>query len=51
VEKLARLGFEPAPSTPAQFSEVLRSDLKKYGQLVKRTGIAAEQALRGDSSA
>jgi tripartite-type tricarboxylate transporter receptor subunit TctC len=42
VEKLAALGIVATPGTPEQFSEVMRSDLAKYGQVVKGAGIKVE---------
>ena len=38
----AGLGVEPFATTPAQMAELLRADLKSYGELIKRTGITAE---------
>ncbi len=37
-ERLARMGAEPAPGTPEQFSELLRRELSKYQQVVKFSG-------------
>jgi tripartite-type tricarboxylate transporter receptor subunit TctC len=37
-ERLARMGAEPAPGTPEQFSELLRSELAKYQKIVKFSG-------------
>jgi len=37
-ERLARMGAEPAPGTPEQFAELLRSELAKYQQVVKFSG-------------
>ena len=37
-ERLARMGAEPAPGTPEQFSELVRSELAKYQSLVKFSG-------------
>jgi len=37
-ERLARMGAEPAPGTPEQFSELLRSELSKYQKVVKFSG-------------
>ncbi len=37
-ERLARMGAEPAPGTPEQFSELLRSELAKYQKVVKFSG-------------
>ncbi|MEP6607634.1 MAG: tripartite tricarboxylate transporter substrate binding protein [Burkholderiaceae bacterium] len=37
-ERLARMGADPAPGTPAQFAELLRSELAKYEKVVKFSG-------------
>lgn len=37
-ERLARMGAEPAPTTPEQFSALVRSELSKYQQVVKFSG-------------
>ena len=37
-ERLARMGAEPAPGTPEQFSELVRSELAKYQNVVKFSG-------------
>jgi tripartite-type tricarboxylate transporter receptor subunit TctC len=37
-ERLARMGTEPAPGTPEQFAELLRSELAKYEKVVKFSG-------------
>jgi tripartite-type tricarboxylate transporter receptor subunit TctC len=37
-ERLARMGAEPAPGTPEQFAELLRSELAKYEKVVKFSG-------------
>jgi tripartite-type tricarboxylate transporter receptor subunit TctC len=42
VERLSILGFEGSPSTPDQLVELIRSDMKVYGDLVRRTGATAE---------
>jgi tripartite-type tricarboxylate transporter receptor subunit TctC len=39
---LQQFGFEAAPGTPEQFAEVIRADVKKYGELVRRTGATAD---------
>jgi tripartite-type tricarboxylate transporter receptor subunit TctC len=41
-ERMQFLGFEPAPSTPEQLAELIRSDTKRYAELVRRTGATAE---------
>jgi tripartite-type tricarboxylate transporter receptor subunit TctC len=42
VEKLATLGIVATPGTPDQLSEQIRTDLAKYGKVVKAAGIKAE---------
>ncbi len=42
VEKLATLGIVATPGTPDQLGEQIRSDLAKYGKVVKAAGIKAE---------
>ena len=37
-ERLARMGAEPAPGTPAQFASLLQSELAKYEKVVKFSG-------------
>jgi len=36
--KLARIGAQPAPTTPEQFGALVQRELKKYGQIVKVSG-------------
>ena len=40
--KLANQGVDANPSTPQAFSELIRSELKKYANVVKQTGAKAE---------
>ena len=42
VEKLATLGIVATPGTPQQLADQIRTDLAKYGQVVKSAGIKAE---------
>jgi tripartite-type tricarboxylate transporter receptor subunit TctC len=42
LERMQFLGFEPAPSTPEQLAELIRSDTARYAELVRRTGATAE---------
>jgi tripartite-type tricarboxylate transporter receptor subunit TctC len=42
VDKLATLGIVSSPGTPEALSERMRSDLTKYGAVVKAAGIRAE---------
>lgn len=41
-QKLATLGVEPIPGTPADMAKVLRADLAKWPQVIKQAGITAE---------
>jgi len=41
-ERFRRLGFEPTSSTPEALAQLIRSELKVYGDLISRTGIKAE---------
>ena len=40
--KLANQGVDANPSTPQAFSELIRSELRKYATVVKQTGAKAE---------
>ena len=42
VEQLRRFGFAGAPGTPEQFAEVIRTDERKFAELVRRTGATAD---------
>ena len=42
VAQLANFGFDGAAGTPEQFAEEIRADVKKYGELVRRTGATAD---------
>jgi tripartite-type tricarboxylate transporter receptor subunit TctC len=42
VEKLATLGIVATPGSPQQLADQIRTDLAKYGQVVKAAGIKAE---------
>ncbi len=37
-EQLRRQGIEPMTSTPEEFAAFLRADIKKWGELGRRTG-------------
>lgn len=41
-ERMAVMGMEPIGNTPAQFGEQIRSDLDKWGKVVKTAGIQPE---------
>ena len=36
--RLARIGAQPAPTTPEQFAALIQKELKKYAQIVKVSG-------------
>jgi tripartite-type tricarboxylate transporter receptor subunit TctC len=42
VERLATLGIVATPGTPQMLADQIRTDLAKYGQVVKAAGIKAE---------
>ena len=42
LERMQFLGFEPAPSTPEQLAELIGSDIRRYAELVRRTGATAQ---------
>jgi tripartite-type tricarboxylate transporter receptor subunit TctC len=39
-ERLLKLGAEPEYSTPAEFASFVRGELSKWGEVIKRTGLA-----------
>jgi tripartite-type tricarboxylate transporter receptor subunit TctC len=42
AERVAKLGFEPAPTTPAQFEALIKTDHDNWGPVVKATGFTLE---------
>jgi len=42
-EKLATLGFEFTPNTPAQFGDYLNREVVKWGKMVKESGARVDQ--------
>ena len=40
--QLKNFGFDAAPGTPEQFAETIRTDAKKFGEVVRRTGARAD---------
>jgi tripartite-type tricarboxylate transporter receptor subunit TctC len=32
-------GFEPAPTTPEEFRDFIRSEMKKFGQVIVEAGV------------
>lgn len=41
-ERIGKIGYETAGGTPEQFAELIRSDTKKWAEIVKRSGAKAE---------
>jgi len=42
VAQMQNFGFDAAPESPEQLADEIRSDAKKYAELVRRTGATAE---------
>lgn len=38
VQRLSTLGIDPVGSTPEQYAEIMRADMRSYGKLVKDSG-------------
>jgi tripartite-type tricarboxylate transporter receptor subunit TctC len=47
--RLAELSYEPVTDTPAEFEAVIRSDIARYGDIVKRAGIGARRDAQGST--
>ncbi len=41
-QRLAAQGYDPEPSTPQAFADYIRSELERYGKLVKAAGITMD---------
>ncbi|HYH42386.1 MAG TPA: tripartite tricarboxylate transporter substrate-binding protein, partial [Burkholderiales bacterium] len=41
-EKLGAIGFEPCSGTPAQFSAQVKTDIERWGKVIRAAGIKAE---------
>ena len=41
-DRLQSLGLTPAGGTPAQLGQLLSSDIRRWGEVVKRTGASAD---------
>ena len=39
LQRLSNLGYEPIVSTPEEFAATIRSDLIRYREVVRRTGL------------
>jgi len=44
IKQLVAIGLEPASSTPAEFHDMIRTELKRWTQVIKEAGITAEAA-------
>jgi tripartite-type tricarboxylate transporter receptor subunit TctC len=44
VEQLTALGLEPASSSPAEFHNLIRTELKRWSKVIKDAGITADSA-------
>ena len=42
VERLTKLGMDPATSTPDEFARIVASDYAKWGPIVKASGFTAD---------
>jgi len=41
--KLRNVGFEPAPTSPEEFRDFIRAELKKFGQVIVEAGVKPNQ--------
>lgn len=41
-ERFKAVGIEPMPTTPAQLGDFMRTELRNFGEVIKRAGIRAE---------
>jgi tripartite-type tricarboxylate transporter receptor subunit TctC len=41
-DAIRALGYEPVPNTPAQFADVIRSDLEKWRKVVREANVKAD---------
>lgn len=44
VKQLVAIGLEPASSTPAEFHDMIRAELKRWSKVIREAGITAESA-------
>ena len=44
IKQLEALGLEPAASSPAEFHDMIRTELKRWTRVIKEAGITAEAA-------
>jgi len=44
AKQLVAIGLEPASSTPAEFQDMIRAELKRWSKVIKEAGITAEGA-------
>jgi tripartite-type tricarboxylate transporter receptor subunit TctC len=44
IKQLVAIGLEPASSTPAEFHDMIRTELKRWSKVIREAGITAESA-------
>ena len=44
IRQLEAIGLEPASSSPAEFHDMIRTELKRWTQVIRQAGITAESA-------
>ena len=42
LKRIASLGQYPQPTTPAEFSQIMKTDFERWGKVVKAAGIKVE---------
>jgi tripartite-type tricarboxylate transporter receptor subunit TctC len=44
IKQLEAIGLEPASSSPAEFHDMIRTELKRWTRVIREAGISAESA-------
>jgi tripartite-type tricarboxylate transporter receptor subunit TctC len=44
IKHLETIGLEPASSSPAEFHDMIRTELKRWTKVIREAGITAESA-------
>jgi tripartite-type tricarboxylate transporter receptor subunit TctC len=42
LDRLAKMGLDPVPTTPAQFAAQIRNEYAMWGDVIKKAGIKPE---------